>query len=39
MELDLTISKLILLSILLVFSMGIGCLFALDFQILQGLVF
>lgn len=39
MELDFTIEKAILHRIWLVFSMGIGCLFTLNFQIFQGLVF
>lgn len=39
MELDFTIEKAILPRIWLVFSMGIGCLFNLNFQIFQGLVF
>ena len=39
MELERSITKSILHSIVLVFSMGIGFLFLLRFQIFQGLVF
>ncbi len=39
MGLDITIEKSMLLSILLGFSIGVGSLFVLGFQIFQGLVF
>ena len=39
MEPGLTIVKPVLHNTLLVFFMGIGCVFTLDCQILQGLVF
>jgi hypothetical protein len=39
MELELTIAKYILYNILVVFFIGIGCVFTLGFQMFQGLVF
>ncbi len=39
MDLDYTGTTSILHSVLLVFSVGIGCVFAFRFEIFQGLVF